>query len=527
MLKEQIVYPLLPFLQNWKEWVLRLLLGTNLVELWPQLSSVLPQTKNLTFPMFLDKQVEGMTKYKEIYVTPSHTKKVFANMKRKGKGFSRRVTPLFQTMMVQAPEELDTEVPQPSGSTEPITNEAANKEHEDASKQGRKIANLDADAEVTLIDEAQGRNDDNLMFDTGVLYEQEVEVEKVVSIAEVTTVSATTTTVDELTLAHTLIEIKTTKPKAITTAATITTTAITKPKARGVVVQEPSEFTKTTSSSQTSQLPQAKDKGKAKMIEPGKPLKKKYQILIDEEISQRLQEELQAELEEEKRLWKEVKVRQKELMEIVPDDEVAIDAIPLTTKSPIIVDWKIIKEEKMEYFQIIRADGISRRPEEAYERVLWGDLKVMFEPDVESKVWRNLQGLGEYSFGSTCKESATILLTYAEYFKTHTKQSSIHCFPLEVDMLLLSDHMVKVNRYTKLKMKKNPNLFHNLALLLIEERCKIKSLSTLYPTRKVSEVQHLLKLSTSTSACDIEYYNVTPLSDSYLGLQLITLTAGN
>ncbi|GJX00828.1 hypothetical protein Tco_0184741 [Tanacetum coccineum] len=31
-------------------------------------------------------------------------------------------------------------------------------------------------------------------------------------------------------------------------------------------------------------------------------------------------------------------------------------------------------------------------PEEAYERVLWGDLKVMFEPDVESGVWRDLQG---------------------------------------------------------------------------------------------------------------------------------------
>ncbi|GJU81679.1 hypothetical protein Tco_1284044 [Tanacetum coccineum] len=55
--------------------------------------------------VFLDKQVEGMTKHKEIYVTPSHTKKVFVNMKREGKGFSRRVTPLFQTMMVQAQEE--------------------------------------------------------------------------------------------------------------------------------------------------------------------------------------------------------------------------------------------------------------------------------------------------------------------------------------------------------------------------------------------------------------------------------------
>ncbi|GKA59398.1 ribonuclease H-like domain-containing protein [Tanacetum coccineum] len=76
----------------------------------------------------------------------------------------------------------------------------------------------------------------------------------------------------------------------------------------------------------------------------------------------------------------------KKHMEIVPNDEVAIDAIPLATKSPIIIDWKIIKEEKMGYIQIIRADGIKHgntRPEEAYERVLWGDLKVMFELDVE------------------------------------------------------------------------------------------------------------------------------------------------
>ncbi|GJX59659.1 putative reverse transcriptase domain-containing protein [Tanacetum coccineum] len=120
---------------------------------------------------------------------------------------------------------------------------------EDASKQGRKNVDLDADAEVTLIDETQGRNDDNLMFDTGVFDEQEVEVEKVVSTVEVTTASATTTTVDELTLAQTLIEIKAAKPKVVTTAATTTTTAVTRPKARGVVVQAPSEFTTTTSPS--------------------------------------------------------------------------------------------------------------------------------------------------------------------------------------------------------------------------------------------------------------------------------------
>ncbi|GJZ29933.1 hypothetical protein Tco_0574980, partial [Tanacetum coccineum] len=99
---------------------------------------------------------------------------------------------------------------------------------EDASKQGRKIDEIDQDAEVTLVDETQGRYGDNLMFDTGVLdneqdmAEKEVDMAKkdvstadlvttvgevvtttnvVVSTAEVTTDSTTTKTINELTLA--------------------------------------------------------------------------------------------------------------------------------------------------------------------------------------------------------------------------------------------------------------------------------------------------------------------------------------
>ncbi|GKF71436.1 hypothetical protein Tco_0207550, partial [Tanacetum coccineum] len=48
----------------------------------------------------------------------------------------------------------------------------------------------------------------------------------------------------------------------------------------------------------------------------------------------------------------------KKLLEIIPDkEEVAIDAIPLAVKPPSIVDWKIHKEGKKTYYQIIRADG--------------------------------------------------------------------------------------------------------------------------------------------------------------------------
>ncbi|GKD52973.1 hypothetical protein Tco_1286360 [Tanacetum coccineum] len=150
------------------------------------------------------------------------------------------------------------------------------KRREDASKQGLKIDDLDVDAEVTLVDETQEMNDDNLMFDTGVLEEQEKDVtEKEVSAADPVT-----------TAGETLIEIKAAKPKVVTSAATKTTT--TRPKAIGVVVQEPNEFKTTSSSLQESQLPHAKDKGKGIMVKPEVPLKKKDQVALDEEMARNL-----------------------------------------------------------------------------------------------------------------------------------------------------------------------------------------------------------------------------------------------
>ncbi|GJV81076.1 putative ribonuclease H-like domain-containing protein [Tanacetum coccineum] len=62
-------------------------------------------SKFLMYPrfiqVFLDKQLEGMPTHNRIYIAPSHTKKIFGNIRRVGKGFSGRETPLFQTMVVQ------------------------------------------------------------------------------------------------------------------------------------------------------------------------------------------------------------------------------------------------------------------------------------------------------------------------------------------------------------------------------------------------------------------------------------------
>ncbi|GKF01268.1 hypothetical protein Tco_0028191 [Tanacetum coccineum] len=210
-------------------------------------------------------------------------------------------------------------------------------DQEDASKQGRKIDDIDKDAEVNLVDETQRRYGDDLVFDISVLDGEEVfagqdVVKKEVSTADLVTtvgevvttanvvvstantipvstatITATTTVADEveMTLAQTLIEIKSAKPKAVTTAATITTTAVTRPKDKGLVIQEQEQASTPASTPITLNI---KDKGKAKMIEPEKPLKKKEQIRLDEELALKLQ----AEEEEQVRLAREKTEKVKE-----------------------------------------------------------------------------------------------------------------------------------------------------------------------------------------------------------------------
>ncbi|GJS93707.1 hypothetical protein Tco_0800675 [Tanacetum coccineum] len=309
--------------------------------------------------VFLNNQLEGMATHNRIYIAPSHTKKIFANMRRQGKDFSGRVTPLFPTMVVQAQEEMskglamptdpyhtpiitqpsssqpqrkqksrrpkekDTQVPQFSVYSDPINvaDEAVNEEpsmklkklmdfctkfqqrvldsentktaqareitclkkrisrvvsskeaglgdQEDASKQGRKIDDIDKDAEITLVDETQRRYRDEDMFRVNDLDGDEVVVKRevtkkagekrniieeavVVTDAVTIPVSATTITNVELTLAQTLVELKCARPKK-----------------KRVVMQEPSESTPTISLQLPSQVKGqgSKDKGKCKMI---------------------------------------------------------------------------------------------------------------------------------------------------------------------------------------------------------------------------------------------------------------------
>nr|GFA29252.1 hypothetical protein [Tanacetum cinerariifolium] len=188
------------------------------------------------------------------------------------------------------------------------SDEASLGDQKDASKQERIIDNLNADEGVTLVDETHGRNDQD-MFDTGVLDDEEVTAEKEVSTANpvttagevVTTASvkvsdaATTPTIsmDDITLAKALDALKSAKPMVKEPSVPVSAASTS-------LKPEETTIRTTIVPSQSS-----KDKGKPKMIKVEKTLKKKDQIMINEEVARNLEAQLQAELEEEERITRQ------------------------------------------------------------------------------------------------------------------------------------------------------------------------------------------------------------------------------
>ncbi|GKD55991.1 hypothetical protein Tco_1289378 [Tanacetum coccineum] len=345
--------------------------------------------KFLMYPCFLqvfiNQQLGDMSHHKKIFVNHSHTKK-------DGKDFSGRITPLFDTMMVQASEEVgeDSDHPtdsnqiyiidQPSTSSQPKKKQKSKRkqrkeakvahdetEHEesvptpsndplpsgadsmqlndlmvlctklqkevldlekakfdlaivieslkkrveklerrrkfrttwlkrlrkvgtarrietsndslgaqeDASKPGRRIENIDADAEVTLVNETQERQDEDLMFDTKVLDDDEVFV-------DVTTVEneeQSTKTGEAVTTAGVEDGVAPTIPITIeeTLAQTLMEIRAAKPKAKGIIFHDLEK-------------------------QPERPLKIKDQVALDEQMARDIQAQLDAKIIEEERL---------------------------------------------------------------------------------------------------------------------------------------------------------------------------------------------------------------------------------
>ncbi|GKE25006.1 hypothetical protein Tco_1436518, partial [Tanacetum coccineum] len=215
--------------------------------------------------VFLDKKVNEMSKHKGVYVTPSHTKKVFANMKRQCKD-SATPTDSYSIPIITQPSSTKPQKKKSrrkqrkdSAPTKPTTEETTTEEHvldleKAKTAQAKKITSLKKIVKqlemrrklrtlglkrlrkVGSSSRVESFNDASLGAQEDAS-KQEIEFKKVVeepvvSVATtaksilvsaakvVTTASASVEIPNELTLAQTLIEIKTTKPKPVTTAAT-------------------------------------------------------------------------------------------------------------------------------------------------------------------------------------------------------------------------------------------------------------------------------------------------------------------
>ncbi|GJR10395.1 ribonuclease H-like domain-containing protein [Tanacetum coccineum] len=173
------------------------------------------------------------------------------------------------------------------------SDEASLGDQEDASKQGRKIDDIDKDVEITLVDETQGRYDDDIMFDVSDLAGKELFVTKQ------GVPDSKKDDVVQVNTAATTIKLKSAKPKTATS---------TRPKAKGLVIHEQEEAPTLIVSSQQASQANIQDKAEFDEQERIEREKAKVNIALKEtwddiqekiEADQLLAEILQAREQEE------------------------------------------------------------------------------------------------------------------------------------------------------------------------------------------------------------------------------------
>nr|GEW16042.1 hypothetical protein [Tanacetum cinerariifolium] len=288
------------FLPQWKflihtifsALVLKLPPGMTLAALWHHQSSVLPQTKSLT-------SQGDMSHHQDIYDNPLLTKKVFANMKRIGTGFSRVITPLFENMLVPPAEELElidlctrlsNKVMDLESEVIDIKSYFTNKieklkdrvhkieeENKILKEKSFKFAKIETDVPVEDKEESFKHRRMIAYMDEDVEYIDEEEHAKVEEVLEVVTAAKLITEV-------------VTNAKPTTTVAQVPKASALR-KRRGVVIQDLEE-TATSVIMHTEVQP--KDKVEGIIIEEPKPLKGQAQIKKDETFARQLETEINA-----------------------------------------------------------------------------------------------------------------------------------------------------------------------------------------------------------------------------------------
>nr|GEV90455.1 ribonuclease H-like domain-containing protein [Tanacetum cinerariifolium] len=167
---------------------------------------------------------------------------------------------------------------------------------EESSKQGRKIAVIDANVEINLEKvQAEAYNLD-LDHQEKVLSMLDVNDEEPASVEEVVEVVTAAKLITEVvTTARVVVNAASVQDTPIIVAkATKATVEVPKPrKRRGVIILGPEETTTTVS---VQPKVQAKDKEKVILIKEPKPLKRPVQIDLNEEVARRLEAKLNADI---------------------------------------------------------------------------------------------------------------------------------------------------------------------------------------------------------------------------------------
>nr|GEY75032.1 hypothetical protein [Tanacetum cinerariifolium] len=225
------------------------------------------------YPHFLQliirKQVGDLSTHTTKYTSTALTQKVFANIRRVGKGFSRLKTPLFEGMLVEQHgheegdaaehvEEVDTgdaaegEDSVAHGEVPTRVETSDDTMMDDESNQGRMIAEKDQDDAVALMDDKE-------------VADAVKDVEKA--------------KIDETCRRMKVVRVSTAPSR----------------KRKGMVIRDPEE--ESTTSTIIPVETKSKDKGKWILVEEPKPLKKKQQIEQDEQYARELQAELNKDID--------------------------------------------------------------------------------------------------------------------------------------------------------------------------------------------------------------------------------------
>nr|GEY37356.1 hypothetical protein [Tanacetum cinerariifolium] len=231
------------------------------------------------YPRFIHQiiqnQLGNLSTHTTKYISPALTQKVFANMRRVGKGCSGVETPLFEGMLIAKELEEQGDVEEQSNANnaaeDPVT--AVSEDDrvdtsddtimEDVSNQGRMIDELDKDEGVVLINEkeeteevkditgdaqVEGRQADIYRIDMDyaakVLSMQEDEPKIQEEVEVVTTAKLITEVVDavsETVSAATVVPIVTAAVVPTITATPIKVVVPSTRRRRGVVIMDPQE----------------------------------------------------------------------------------------------------------------------------------------------------------------------------------------------------------------------------------------------------------------------------------------------